>query len=532
MGSSVVAVLAVCAIFSFGARKLFPIWDDGWLWLLLEEDGLDAILPSHPERAITVWFWRLLAPTLDGFWRNAFLAQLILWPVLALQAALFWRRLFPATSQYAGVVALLTVAPFVTHVQMVTANIALASLISVVLGYGGVLLVLRFIESSGLRAYLVLFLGLSMIAMGVLMQEYAVAVAAGGTVLALHQWQRFRDGETRKRVLIAASSVAATALGVYWIYLRIADFDSAEARQLLNPDRFLDLQKAFDGTVSVLPRALYQGLVGGFVSAATRLLQAETGLTVAILFGALVGLLAAWGTYRVGSADLSGQHRWSTGLALVLGVVAALVPAVVAGEFPWNPEDGMASRFGLPALPILAALVVYLVLRVPVSQLRWLAFAVLGFTAGATAVADVQRGVEEANRVRRLGACLESTVAASEQITVAVIPSVVRSLGPASQWELTARLSQEFPKGLSERLWAYRDGGGPSRHYRDTALEAFGPRKRCRRPSVRVQIRNFHRSGPMRRLLWVEELEDGSVVLESYCRRHPDRVAFRTTCSG
>jgi hypothetical protein len=521
-------------VFSIGARRLFPIWDDGWLWLLLEEKGVDAIVPSHPERPVVVWLWSLLAPTVDAFWRNAFLAQAILWPVFALQSALLWRRLFPRHRGYAGMVALIAIAPFATQVQMLTANVALASLLSVILAYLGVLLALRFVESSNDKAYALLLSSAAAITAGVLLQEYGVAVSAAGTVLLAYQWSQLTDVGMKRRCLIAATSMVGVALGSYWLYLRIADFDSPDARQLLNPEHFPSLGQVLVGLWEVLPVSLYRGLVGGFADAAVRLVEVRSGLVVVIAVGVAVSLLATYGGFRSSQRDTSCSE-WgprAAWFALLLASIAALAPPIVAGEFPWSPNDGMTSRFGLPAQPILAILLVYLVTRIPAVRIRWALFAAIGFVAAGVAVADVQQGVDEAELVARLGACLQETVAASDQITVAVVPSSIRSLGPVSQWELTARLAQDFPKGLSERLWAYRDGGGPSRHYRDTAREAFGPREWCRRHDVRVHVRNLHRVGPMRRLLWVDETEAGGVILESYCRRHPNRVAFRKSCPG
>ena len=114
---------------------------------------------------------------------------------------------------------------------------------------------------------------------------------------------------------------------------------------------------------------------------------------------------------------------------------------------------------------------------------------------------------------------------------MAAVRSEVRSLGPARQWELTARLAKNYPPGLSRKLWAYRHGGGASLRYRDTAVKRFGGRRQCRRPSrLKVQVRNLRRNGTLQRLLWAQEMPDGSVLLETYCQRRGKAAAFRVTC--
>jgi len=529
------AVLSLCAIFTIGARRLFPIWDDAWLWLLLEEEGLGAILPSHPERPVIVRLWLLLAPSIGDFWRNAQLAQAVVWPILALQSALLWRRLFPQLARYAGVVGLVAIAPFVTKVQMLTANVALASMLSVILGYLGVLLALRFVASTSRGGYFVLLAGAASMATGVLLQEYAVAVGAAGTVLLLFEWWRQTQAGARRRSLLAAASLAAVSLGAYAVYLRIADFDSPAARQVLNPGEFLDLRQALDGLWTVLPQALFQGVFGGFLRAVEGLARTDHSLLMAVLFGTVVAFLATWGCRRTGTAREKSMERrqgWAW-LALVVGLIAALSPVIIAGEYPWNPVDGMASRFGLPALPVLAMLIVYPIARSRPYRLRWVPVAALGFLAGAVAVVDFQEETAEARSVASIGACLQPYVEASDGITVAVVPTVRRSLGPARQWELTARLAAEYPPGLSKKLWSYRDGGGPSLRYKDTARKAFGPRDRCRRPRrLNRKVRNLRRVGPLGRLLWTAESADGTVVLETYCQRRADDDGFRATCTA
>ena len=158
---SVLALLLLCGCYTAGAIGAFPLWDDAWIWLLLEEKGPEAIQASFSDRPVNAWLWSTLAESKSLFWRASFVSQALLWPLLGLLSALLWNRLFPELRRYAGLVAVVAVAPFVTKVQMVTVNIALASLLPVVLAYAAVLLLWRYAESEERSAVFALALGVA-----------------------------------------------------------------------------------------------------------------------------------------------------------------------------------------------------------------------------------------------------------------------------------------------------------------------------------------------------------------------------------
>ena len=90
------------------------------------------------------------------------------------------------------------------------------------------------------------------------------------------------------------------------------------------------------------------------------------------------------------------------------------------------------------------------------------------------------------------------------------------------QWELVPRLGADWPSGLTEKLWAYRYGGGPPlAGHREEAVKVLGPRERClHRPtrSIRKNIRQVQRRGPVEQVLWVAAGPGDSVIIEPYCK--------------
>src|SRR5262245_48120973 len=125
---SIFALFLICAPLTIGASWTFPIFDDGWLWLLLNENCAGLFAASQADRPVMAALWRLLATSEQAFWHSSFVAQAFFWPIFALIAALLWTQFFPNLRRYAMVVGCFTIAPIISKVQMVTATIVLASL--------------------------------------------------------------------------------------------------------------------------------------------------------------------------------------------------------------------------------------------------------------------------------------------------------------------------------------------------------------------------------------------------------------------
>ena len=164
---------------------------------------MDAIPESFRDRPVNASLWWLLARSERALWQAAFAAQALLWPIFGLTSALLWRHLFPDLREYAVVVGCVAVAPFATKVQMVTANIALASLLSVLLAYSALFLLLRFVTTDNGRGRGALILSLPVLVSAILLQEYALSVVMIMVVLFSFRARHASDPATRVRALYA-----------------------------------------------------------------------------------------------------------------------------------------------------------------------------------------------------------------------------------------------------------------------------------------------------------------------------------------
>jgi hypothetical protein len=216
--ASLLALTLICVPLTLGALWAFPIWDDAWIWLLIKERGTAAITTTWIDRPVMATIWSLLATTEPAFWRAALVAQALLWPTLGIFSAILWTILFPHLRQYAMVVACMTIAPIVCKVQMVTANIALAHLLSVVPSYGAFLLLLRFVRADGRFGWTALGLSLPMLGFGILVTEYALPVVIVIATFFLWYAWRARDPATRARAWRAILCSTLTAGAAYAIF--------------------------------------------------------------------------------------------------------------------------------------------------------------------------------------------------------------------------------------------------------------------------------------------------------------------------
>ena len=486
--ASVLALVLICVPLTIGAIWAFPIWDDGWAWLFINEKGTDAIRPFWVDRPVMGTVWSLLATTEPAFWRAAVVAQALLWPTLGIVSAILWTILFPHLRQYAMVVGCITVAPIISRVQMVTACIALVHLLSVVPSYGAFLLLLRFVMADRRFGRAALGLSLPMLGFGILVMEFALPVVM---VIVTFFWlyaRRAPDPATRARAYRAIFFSTLAAGAAYAIFFATADFTPRLG--MVSPFYMFTL-----GTAHLvrfpfkIVQGIWQSLVGGFLHSMGEItLRSKLGV-MAAAYGALVAGLLFYGCRKpqcVATSPATNTIRSRDVLLLAAAFVAGLLPTVAMGRIPWNPVDGMSSRFELPLLPITAALI--LVVSLSLVRPRFWAVPILlfGFVAGNATFTEVQSAIRERQEMSAIGAALQPHVASKDGNTVAAVLLPERSgLGPRRHYEITARLAETWPPELRRRFLALRFGGiRPFNHQRpDTEAEArFGSRGGCTPP--------------------------------------------------
>jgi hypothetical protein len=378
-------------------------------------------------------------------------------------------------------------------------------------------LALRFVAAPAGRGRLALAFAVPLLAFGILFQEYALSVVLVVLVLLLSPLRPGAGVEGARRARQAMAVLAVVAAGAYAVYVMVAD---DEARTDVQPTQPLMLGLShFVRLPFALVTAAWRGVGGGVARELANIDWLSVPNLAATGYGLLVAALLVYGCR---TRPRPPAPAWSHGAWLLAALLVGLVPALAVGRIPWHAADGMASRFGLPVVPVAAALLVLAALRLVRPRFWVVPVAVLGLLAGHTALSHAWEAVRERAAFTALGQALRPHVVPGGGYTVAVVPVTDRPLGPPRQWELVARLAATWPPELSERLWAYRYGGGPPLHYREEAGRVFGERGSCTPPdALDVDVRGLTRKGPVARLLWVAPGADGSVIVEAYCLRGP-----------
>ncbi len=522
--ASVLALVLICVPLTIGAIWAFPIWDDAWLWLLIREHGTGMIAASEADRPVMASVWSLLATSEPAFWRASFVAQALLWPIFGIMSALLWTSLFPNLRPYALVVGCVTAAPIISKVQLVTANIALASLLSVVLSYGALLLLLRFVRADGRVGLAALGVSLPMLGFGILVTEYALPVVIVMVIFFLSYAWRAPDPETRVRAWRAILISILTAGVAYAIYFIVADYTARPTGSEYKPFYVFTLGTAHLARFPFkVAEGIWRSVAGGFVNSLGEVTLLSKSGVLAAAYGALVAGLLLYGS-RNAQHHAPPPSRHIIGkqdvLPLAVALVAGLLPTVAMARIPWNPGDGMSSRFELPLLPITAALIVLVSLSL-VRQRFWaVPILLVGFVAGNATFTEVWSAIRERQQMSAIGAALQAHVSAKDGITVAAVVLPERSLGPRRPYELIVRLAAAWPPEVRSRFWAFRFGGVAPIYRPDTeAEENFGSRGACK-PPLEFRwgpVRHVTRDGPLSQLLWVRPQSDESISIEPYC---------------
>ena len=522
VSASVLALVLICVPLTIGAIWAFPIWDDAWLWLLINENGTGMIAASVADRPVMAALWSLLATSEPALWHASFVVQALLWPIFGLMSALLWTYLFPHLRQYAMVVGCVTVAPIISKVQMVTVNIPLGSLLSVALSYGALLLLLRFVMAGGRLGRVALGLGLPMLGLGMLVTEYALPVVSAMVVFFWSYAQRVPDRATRVRAwraLIFSTLMAGVAYAIYFI---IADYTARPHGEAYKPFHVFTLGKAHLVSFPFnLVEGIWRSTASGFLYSMGEITLNSMLGVMAAAYGALVAGLLFYGSRNAQhKAESPSRNIISTHNILppAIAFVAGLLPSVAMARIPWTPGDGMSSRLELPLLPITVALIIVVSLRLVRRRFWAVPILLFGFVAGNATFTEVWSAMHERQQLSAIGAAILPH-ASSDGYIIAAVVLPERSLGPRRPYELTARLAATWPPELRRRFWAYRFGGLPPIYRPDTeAEEILGSRGDCKLPrELKWKVRYLTRDGPVKQLLWAKPNADGSISVEPYC---------------
>ncbi len=514
-GPSILALMLTVAPLTIGAIGAFPLWDDAWNWLYFKERGADFVT-AIPDRPVMAYLWTTLAASEDFFWKANIVLHAVVWCTFGVISALLWSRLFPNLSAYGWAVACLTIAPLGFHVQFMLVNIVLGSLLSVVLAYAAFLFLLRYVKADDGVGWKSLAASQILLALSILLTEYALSVLAVMAILLLFPLQgshALQERARRYKALTLSILVAGCAYGGYYL---LAEWSANTQVMYVHPP----IAKRFElRHVANALQAFWQGLGGNIAMSVSGVRFTAKADVAGVVYGILSGVLLVAGCRMRHSSDQSVAPSFRAILILGTGLCAGLAPLIYSGRLPWNPDDGITARFGLAALPISAMLLLASSLHI-LRRTFWIVPVFLvGTIAGQAAFSESWGFIHERIEMAEMGQAVRPFLSKGEGLTVAVIATPARRFGPPRQWELTARLATEWPSTVRDKFWAVRYGGNPPlTFYMDEAGLLFGVRDACVTPKeVDLGTRLVKRKGKLDRLLWVERRFDGTVSVGDYC---------------
>jgi hypothetical protein len=301
----------------------------------------------------------------------------------------------------------------------------------------------------------------------------------------------------------------------YGLYYILAEWRSATGIMYTHPPIAKELGIMF---VVKMSQAIWQGMVGNMaLSLGEMRLTTKSGV-LAAAYGVVVGGLLIVGSRAYRDQKIVPGPMLGPIVLLGMALFAGLLPVIYSGRSPWNPDDGTTSRFGVAVLPIIAILLVLIVLSLVRQQFWAIPVLLFGFVAGETAFIEGWHFTRERQEMALMGDAVRPYLSDQGGITVAVIATPARKFGPPRQWELTARLSADWPPSQREKFWAFRYGGNPPLPYTEEASLLFGTRAECKLPKeANFGVRLVQRKGPLDRFLWVERRPDGTIAVEPFC---------------
>lgn len=442
----------------YGMLAAFPTTDDVLWEYLLALHGPDSLEPGLKERPVSGILWGALAHT-GSFWWPQIIGNFISWIALASISTWLFAWVFPDQRKIAIAAGLFVMSPLLLELHFIIAcsYVPINALAQLPL----VLLLKDYKTTAGwLTAVVIALLGLSAAA---LVSEYAVATAAGISVLLLAKAYFGTEVLQRRRDVIALLLLVATTIGSYGVFVSLRDdeFRSAVEGSFIVADgwyRFVKLPFR-------LASALYAATVGALLRelAAININLKETLLGV--LFGLVVtgfSLLAMKNARRDESRFQRpfGGYEWPV---LLAAFVAAILPALLMGR---RPNDvTFESRFFFPALPMAALMSVAFVRQIFGARREWLVVAVFGFVAGYASLSEGLLAGRMNREIQSWGDAILPYLDENET-TVAVV-----MIGKERFWDhtfeddlLTSRISLHWPIKLRRKFYATNslDEIGPS----------------------------------------------------------------------
>lgn len=490
-------LLAACAAaLSWLAWRLYPAWDDGWLWLQMGATGAD-LHSSMADRPLVGGIWSLLVRT-NAFVALSTVAHGVAWWSLGLLTRSLWAWLFPQRRGFGLVAALLAMSTVVLDVQHVLIIPVWCGVVGSAMVYLALLLVLRQREPGGrpgVRWRAVA--AVALVAAAVLLSEYGlVATFAAAALLAVAA--RPLPAAARRGRLRIAALLVAVAVATYVVFVLTAD---VAARPDTSPGRLLDLPlRRLAATPFILLTRVWHATAGHLLARAGEVTadswEGLLACLVAAAAAAVVVLLLRRGGDDAAAEAARAGSAWAL-WALVAAVALGLGVMVAVGRVPWS---GPTTRFYLPVAPPAACLGLWLVLWPLRAALQRKAAAAIAFAAVFATLEDAGARLTEARAAARLASAVAPSLD-RELFTLVLVVDPERRLGrEAVGYELTARVAHALGLGTGDGFWVvrYADRKDEGVSGVDRIGEASG------RPELRLGVRGLAGRYPVDRVVWVE----------------------------
>ncbi len=499
----VVAIVVVGAPMFWGALEAYPLYDDGWLLMMLREGAPGQLAAAMPDRPL---FGRLVG-FLASAWGSSPLffvsLSMLLCAVYAFQVGLLWRRVFPDMKQYGCLAGAMAMSTLLVQAQLCTLLVELPCVAPAIAVLGGLLLLLRGVEGSERTWRVSVLLASALIVSGVLFSEYAVASAAAGITILGGMYLSAEEPVARTRLRWALAAMAIATAASYVVFLQMTNL--TVSRPSVSPNNASAvMRKNPISVVTNLLNGVWYAALGAAAKAAGQVsLDWSSRFTVlATAYGAMSAGLLWW---LLPKPDLSGVRPSASRIhpgALVLAVAAGLLPVAMMGR--GTALTGFGSRFLLPVVP--AASIALLVFLFHLVRSRWtrVVVAAIGLITAHASFSTAVAARREARQIDALGDSLAPYVSGGSEYTVAVLSQ------SGMDYELTARVSRRWPLEQARSFWMFDLDSGPA---------LYGPRRGCvASPRIEKDLRTLRRFGAVSSLLWVEYRNGHLISIEPYCQ--------------
>lgn len=508
-GSSLLFLLLLFPI-ALGARWSYPTWDDGLFHFQLHEVGAQVFQAVQGrDRPLLGWLLTFLAQR-GIIWPVAIALHAITWFGTGLITARYWYKFFPGVRALGTVVGCLAMAPLVLQTQLILVYPIFTAHLGTVVCFAVCLLSTR-TPGRPLTHVAIVVLSALLVLGACLISEYSVmATLLAAAALALAPEPAASPAHARRRRL-PLLILAGTALLAYAIYHMAA---SAAARPEVRPEIQLTSRgfRPFLELPVRLPFAVWTGAMGELFNGFGEVLVYSGslwGLAYGAVFAGLAYVVLGPSMRRYLRSEEKPPLSWRSVLALLVSVAVGQVPMILMSS---SPQRNIASRGWFPFFPLVACLtgaLLYTLMRRRFHLVVSLACMFLGAYLCANAAASA-RSIRTATD--ELAPVIREHMSPTG-LTVALFldypanPFVGSPI--ARPYELTARLTRDWPEEDRKRFWAAAYNWPPLENFVSRLPAACGAIA-----AIDADVGGWVRKGPVARLVWVSRTPNGQFKVQ------------------